>query len=390
MIRYMHEREQRNLFFRAETTHSQTLNDGALNGYNGVSTFTSSANVKTTEFIKALGYGARNTYNRYCYEESSPVADLFLSLKYRIERDGKDRSSDYYEEVHHFGSVHLLKNTAYLPLGFLTEPALAEVDFGSSSGSFAFQNTLFAAATGINTQVWDSIPGENLMVQGNDVTITNQDGRGYCAYQDTISGSNVVYSYVADRDGYLCLHLDLPKRNEYYVSVNGIELYKETISLPQMIAVGQVLAGDLIDVRIMCKADEKSTMRLDAAILDADRFWAGYEKLAASTLELTSFENTFLEGTILCDRDGLLYTSIPQNGNWKVQVDGKDADITLVGDCMIGVNLSEGEHTVSFVYENKAFEWGWKITLVCTVIFGALIQRCYKPDWKKWLSIRKG
>ena len=389
MIRYMHEREQRTLFFRAETTHSQTLNDGALNGYNGISTFTSSANVKTTEFIKALGYGAKNTYNRYCYEESSPVADLFLSLKYRIERDGKDRSSDYYEEVHHFGNVYLLKNTAYLPLGFLAEPALAEVDFGSSSGGFAFQNTLFAAAAGINTQVWDSIPGENLMVQGNDVTITNQDGRGYCAYQDTISGSNVVYSYVADRDGYLCLHLDLPKRNDYYVSVNGIELYKETISLPQMIAVGQVLAGDLIDVRIMCKADEKSTMRLDAAILDADRFWAGYEKLAASTLELTSFENTFLEGTILCDRDGLLYTSIPQNGNWKVQVDGKDAEITLVGECMIGVNLTEGKHTVSFIYENAAFKLGCVITMVSTVIFAVLIQVCYRPDWKKYLPVRK-
>ena len=61
MIRYMHEREKNNLFFRAETTHSQTLNDGALNGYNGISAFTSSANVKTTVFMKALGYGAKNT-----------------------------------------------------------------------------------------------------------------------------------------------------------------------------------------------------------------------------------------------------------------------------------------------------------------------------------------
>ena len=74
VIRYMKEREQKRgtLFFRAETTHSQTLNDGALNGYNGVSAFTSSANVKVTEFMKALGYGAKNTYNRYLFEESSP------------------------------------------------------------------------------------------------------------------------------------------------------------------------------------------------------------------------------------------------------------------------------------------------------------------------------
>ena len=79
-VRYMYEREEDNLFFRAETTHTQTLNDGALNHYNGVSAFTSSANVKVTEFMKALGYGAKNTYNRYCYEESSPVANLFLGI----------------------------------------------------------------------------------------------------------------------------------------------------------------------------------------------------------------------------------------------------------------------------------------------------------------------
>ena len=386
MIRYMHEREKNTLFYRAETTHSQTLNDGALNGYHGVSAFTSSANVKTTEFMKALGYGAKNTYNRYCYEESSPVADLFLGLKYRIERDGKDRSSDYYDEIHHYGNVYLLKNRAYLPLGFLAEPELAEIDFPSSNGSFGFQNNLFAAATGINSQVWQSIPGENLMIQGNDVNITSQTPDGYCAYQDTKSGSNVVYSYVADKDGYLCLHLDLPKRNDYYVSINSIEQYKENISLPQMIAVGQVTAGDVIDVRIMCKADEKSTMRVEAAILNAQRFWSGYDILSASKLNLTRFENTYIEGTVFCDRDGLLYTSIPQNGNWSVFVDGKTADITLVGDCMIGVALTEGEHRLTFTYNNAAFRWGWKISLACTAVFVAMIQIYYKPDWKRLLK----
>ena len=75
--------------------------------------------------MRALGYGAKNTYNRYCFEESSPVANLFLSLKYMIEREGHDRSSSCFEEVHHYGSVYLYRNTAYLPLGFLAEPQLA-------------------------------------------------------------------------------------------------------------------------------------------------------------------------------------------------------------------------------------------------------------------------
>ncbi len=385
VIRYMHEREEDNLFSRAETTHSQTLNDGALNGYNGVSAFTSSANVKVTEFMKALGYGAKNTYNRYCYEESSPVANLFLGIKYMIDRDGKDKQSSYFTEVNSFGDTTLLENNAYLPLGFLAESQLAQVDF-SDGGSFAFQNTLFSAATGISADVWHTLKGESLTIAENGVTITESNSSGYCRYEDAQSGSDVTYSYVADRDGFACIHLNLPKRNDYYVSINGKELYRETISLPQMIAVGDVKAGDVIGIRILCDAGESSTMTVSAAVLSGERFWQGYEVLSASTLELTSFESTFLEGTIHCDREGLLYTSIPQNGNWYVQVDGEAAETVLIGDCMIGVALTEGTHTVSFAYRNKAFSLGWKVSLLCGGVFFLAVQLVYKPDWKKYLS----
>ena len=374
VIRYMHEREEDTLFYRAETTHSQTLNDGALNGYNGVSTFTSSANVKTTEFMKALGYGAKNTYNRYCFEESSPVSNLFLGLKYMIDRDDKDKASTYFEEINHYGTVTLLQNSAYLPLGFLAEKDLANLDFAASAGTFQFQNQLFYAATGVE-DVFHYLQGDSLTITGNDVTITSQNSSGFCDYQDCASGSDVTYSYVADRDGFLCIHLNLPKRNDFYVSVNGVELYKETISLPQMLAVGNVAEGDVIDIRIACDKGEKSTMTVSAAILLEDRFFRGYAVLNASTLELTEFDNTTLEGNISCNRDGLLYTSIPQNGSWFVEVDGEEAPVTLVGDCMVAVELQQGEHTVSFRYENKAFSLGWKITLLSFLIFGFLVWK---------------
>ena len=372
VIRYMKERERKNLFFRAETTHTQTLNDGALNHYHGVSAFTSSANVKTTLFLQSLGYGAKNTYNRYAFEESSPVANLFLGLKYMIDRDDKDKTSTFFAERNHFGTTTLLENMAYLPLGFLAEPELADLTFDTSGNAFQFQNKLFAAATGVREDIWYRIPGENLTITAEDVTVTEEDGTGYCKYRDTKKNGTVTYSFTADRDGFVCLHLNLPKRNDYYVSINGVELYKETISLPQMIAVDDVAAGDVIDVRIVCKADENSTMTVGAAILNHDVFWKGYEILKASTLELTTFESSYVKGMVNCNRDGLLYASIPQNGNWVVTVDGKPADIQLVGDCMLGVMLTEGKHLVEYTYRNQAFALGWKISLVCIAVFGIL------------------
>lgn len=381
MIRYMKEREDDTLFYRAETAHAQTLNDGALNDFNGVSTFTSSANVRVTEFMRALGYGAKNTYNRYCYEEGSPVSDLFLGVKYMIERDGNERGSSVFTDLHSYGKVHLLKNNAYLPLGFLAEAELGKLVYTERSNMFVFQNELFRAATGIKEDVWRLVRSQNLDIVGQNVDIYTWTGTGYCSYGNALQDGQIVYEYEADAEGFMCIYLYLPQRNDVTIRVNDQFLYSESTSLGQMMAVCDVVEGDIIRVEMTCDAGESSAMTLTAAIMNMDRFWKGYEILNASTLELTSFSNTKVEGTILCDRDGLLYTSIPQNGNWHVYVDGEEAEIQLVCDAMVGVKLTEGEHTIRFVYRNEAYEWGWKITLVSFAIFGALVWFIYKPNF---------
>ena len=370
MIAYMHEREEDNLFFRAETTHSQTLNDGALNGYNGVSAFTSSANVKVTEFMQALGYGAKDTYNRYCYEEASPVSNLFLGLKYMIDRENRDRASSMFTAIHSYDSVTLLENNAYLPLGFLAESELAEVEFGIDN-DFGFQNDLFSAATGIYEDVW--LRERNFTVTGADVTVTDQYASGYCTYADAIQNASVTYSYTVEHEGFLCIQLNCPKRNDITILLNGVAVMSETMSLEQMLAVGDVVPGDVVEVRADCDDGESGSMTITASVLDQTLFWEGYENLAASTLELTTFENTLVEGTVRCSRDGLLYTSIPQNGNWSVLVDGEPAEVTLVGDVMVGVALTAGEHTVTFIYENPAFDLGWKISAGCLLVFLVIV-----------------
>ena len=372
MIRYMHEREDDTLFFRAETTHSQTLNDGALNGYNGISTFTSSANVKVTEFMRTLGYGAKNTYNRYCYEESSPVSDLFLGVKYMIDREGRDRNSSIYYNLHTYGTVSLLQNTAYLPLGFLTETGLLDVEFGISN-DFYFQNELFSAATGLPEQVWHPMEADTLEITGYDVEVSDLYGDGYITYSGAITNSSITYAYIVDREGFFCVQMDCPKRNDLTIMVNGAVVMDEDLSLEQMLAVGDVFPGDYVEIRFDCEDGESGSMTVNAAIMDPDVFWMDQQILAQSTLELTKVTNTLVSGTINCDRDGLLYTSIPQNGSWTVRVDGEPAEIQLVGDVMAAVELTEGEHTVRFVYKNAAFALGWKISLVCFAIFAALV-----------------
>ena len=113
-------------------------------------------------------------------------------------------------------------------------------------------------------------------------------------------------------------------------------------------------------------------------------FRRAYEKLNQSTLQLSEFSNTHIEGSIHCGQAGVLYTSIPQDGNWTATVDGQPVEPVLVGDAMVALILPEGEHSIAFTYENKAFNLGWKISLGCAVCFLAVYLCFYrkKPNSK--------
>ena len=383
MIRYMKEREDDNLFYRAEVTHSQTLNDGALNDYNGITTFTSSANVKVTEFARIMGMSAKNTYNRYCFEDSSPVANLFFALKYMLERDGKVEENSYFDTIHHYGNVYLQENNAYLPLGFLAESKLADLEFRvDTTGTLQFQNRLFTAATGINQKVFQSVPGRDFTIEGTNIEFSSRLITGYASYSTDASGGTIKYTYNMQQTGLLCLDIDMSAKNSYSVWKNGVQLFSESISLPQTISACDVVPGDVVEIHVTCKANERSNMNIRAATVDEEVFRRGYNFLNSSTLKLTEFRNTYIEGTISCNRDGLLYTSIPQDGNWVATVDGEEVETIAVGNAMVGIMLTNGKHTVAFRYENKAFSLGWKISLVCLLIFIGITFAVYYPKYK--------
>jgi len=378
VVEYMKENDD-DPYYRTEVTHTQTLNDSSLIGYNGLSTFTSSANVKVTNFMKVMGYAAQNNYNRYCFEESSPVSNLFLNLKYMIDREGQLEENNYFDIAHQQGNVTLLKNNAYLPLGFLAETALLEKDFTSLGNAFHFQNDLFTAATGIAEDVWT--PAPVIINEANTPMNSKNENAGYCYYTTTDSSSTLYYTYEIQDAGFMCLDMTMSARNSFSIWKNGEFLYSESIALPQTFSVSQVQPGDIVEVQVKCKAKETGSVTIRGAILNDDVFRRGYEILSASTLNITSLSDTKIEGTINCDRDGLLYTSIPQNGNWTVTVDGKEADISLVGDVMVGVELTEGAHTVCFTYKNNAFSTGLAISILCLLIFcGIYLMKRFYPQ----------
>ena len=90
-------------------TSTQTLNDAALNHYNGLSMFNSMANVDMTVLFENFGMMGWKSGNRYTYAEGSPVTNLFMNLKYLIARDNIYMNTYDLTEVYGVGNVKLLQ-----------------------------------------------------------------------------------------------------------------------------------------------------------------------------------------------------------------------------------------------------------------------------------------
>ena len=386
MIQFAKDREDENDFYRMEAAQHQTYNDGALNDYYGITTFSSAANVDVTNLLRAMGLSGYKTYNRIAYYETSPIANLFLNIKYVLERQNYVENNPYFTDVQSSGKVHLMENNYYLPLGFMVDPGFADHFYNesgevNSSGTVSAQNAILSAALGEDVTAFHVLPNEQLTISANShVTLSNQSGTS-CDYKSTSAQGRVFYNFIADGEGLMCIRLHMPGKNKFTVSYKAAGSEKFTTlhsdthnSLAYISSICQVYPGDEIQVTIECKANESKSLNLTGAILNQNVMDMAYEQLSQSVLDVTRFDQTVIEGTIDCKGSGLMYTSIPQaNDNWHVYVDGEEAEITLIGNAMVGVMLEEGSHNITFRYRNDSLIFGAGVSIGCGLIFLCII-----------------
>lgn len=388
-------------FYRTELSEASTLNDGALYGFNSPSIFSSTDNNATTNFLISMGADCTIINNRTYHGINSPVTMLFTGVKYIFCTTDAAAYNPHLEQVDvemiggkEDKKLKLYRNTAYLPLGFMVDDALLDLPFEGeqTQGSFNFQNQLFTAATGIEEPVYTIVPDEDwTAVADKDFTSIEKVGPSYILKNSSSEEDGYpAVEFTASKSGTLVVFLDASNLS-YVVNQNNAQLFTGLIQDDcQMIAISDVKAGDKISIQIFCgmKAEdaEDTTVEfgIDAAIMDNDLFLQGYEQLNRSTLQLTNATNTKLSGTISCPEGGILYTSIPQDGYWTAYVDGEKVETSKIGNAMLCLNLTAGEHAVEFRYCNKAFVVGCCISgiSIVTLIAIHIIQKKKqkKPD----------
>lgn len=104
------------------------------------------------------------------------------------------------------------------------------------------------------------------------------------------------------------------------------------------------------------------------------------EKRRETALNLTSFRQSHLEGTIRLDQKSILLLQTPFDRGWRALEDGKPAPTLKADVGLLGVVLDAGEHKVELHYSTPFLRLGLIITLVSGLLLALM--------WWRWPRIR--
>ncbi len=364
---------------RTEVGSTQTLNDGALNGYKGISVFNSMANESITHYVEYFGLGGWPAGNRYSYFQTSPVTNVIMNLKYLIARDENCYDDAYMKEIDRSGGVDLYENQAYVPMGFMVNPALETINVTVNSGNpgtvdnpFENQIRWWQLATGIQEPVYTQLTVKD---QGHspdeELTVNKYEEGRYSASPKSSGSTHVKFNYYLPEDAIVLGYLKVgSNEGDGSVLINDSNQSSRNVKTAHIMNIGTYPAGTKVSLYgTIAAGTNYSNIRSYCYTLNEDVFERGLEILRKNTLSATKVTDSSLKGTINTDTAGILYTSIPYEKGWHAVVDGKEVDIVAIGDAMCSIYLPAGEHTVKFYFVPQGFVIGTAAFLIALALF---------------------
>ena len=371
-------------FYRMECVPKQSLNDPTLYGYRGLSTFSSLANVNVNYALGELGvscFPAGNSYyNNYI---SSPVVNALLSMKYFIAKNRRAEDALFLEELEATDFAKSYENEAWLPIGFMADDSMADVNFVGNP--FKRQNAVFRAATGLKEDVFEIV--DIVHVGHENLTVTRSTLGSYNYTLDDKTQEGVMkYNYEMPRYGQLYVYVDCHEAKNLQLLWNEQETIQMAVDTqPAINCAGYFAEGELISFKwnVGTEVTDNSRMYIYAALIDQEVFQRGMEKLADETLQVESFSADHITGTIQVKEDGYFYTSIPYEKGWTLYVDGEEAEITPWQDAFIALEgLEAGSHTIELKFVPHGFKPGAAISLGGVLLFSIAILLERKRKYK--------
>ncbi len=318
------------------------------------------------EMVSTMGdLGFYTGANEYLYYGATPMTNAMFGVKYVYTREGdyENIDMDFHDQE---GNIKVFKNMYPLPIGYMVDSKV--LDFSTEeNGPFTVQNELSGAMTGVEPVFSTIFEDMQTTVYGTNVEVEMTD-----AFNASYSGANesakadIIYTIPYDMD----LYINCSGSNVHKIAllIDGKEVAFDRYQ-GQLFRVGEVKAGQIVAISFALNDGEDLSGTLYCYPMEflEDQFEQFYSILSNQSMQITSWDDTKIEGDVIAQKDGVLMTSIPFDEGWTVYANGEKIETIRVLESFLGVELPKGDYTIKMVYRSPGLVKG-----LITTLFGIL------------------
>ena len=368
-------------FYRTELCYLNTRMDPAYYGYNGISVFSSMAYESYSQLQSSLGMQG-NKVNSYTYNTQTPVYNMMFNIKYLIQTDvSLAPSSNLYKKIYTTSDKksNVYESKYNLPIAYCVNSKID--DWVTDEGNpFEIQSDFVKLATGYsnvfkpveyNSTDFDAVSGDDVTENGTYWLEKSDSSSNYGT--ETVSLSPTI-------DGNLYLYVKSSDLKTITVNSEKVSDITQSMEDAYILDLGYHNKGDEVLVSLDASKMESESTSFDFYCSTADDTVVKnmYNSLAGNSLNVESYSDTTIKGTVNAKENCYLYSSIPYDDGWSVYVDGKKAETFEIGGTLLAIELTPGQHKIEYKYFPVGFLYG--IIISAVTVFGLCVFYIYNKS----------
>lgn len=358
--------EHKDDFARTEMDYNHILNCPALYHYRGLSQFSSSINANTTELMERIGLEGEPGKNRFNYNQTNPVTNAMLNVKYLIGKNLPVEDDDF-SLIDSRGNTRLYENKYPLSIGYMLGDEIRTWNYESENPFDVLDDYVRAATGNEYEKVFSDIgmpevSASNMQVspEGSSVFSCNLESSG--------EKSRVVLDYKAESSRKYYVFIEADGAESIVVNTgkkeDEIDIRNDCGSI---VNIGEVAEGGNIRITIDYNEDKSGTIVSRVCTMDEAVWQQAYSIISRSMMTVTDFGDSYIKGSIEASEDGVFVTSVPYEEGWTLKVDGEKREINeLVGGAFISTSLSPGSHEIELSFRPPGLIAGGALTLAAS------------------------
>lgn len=370
-------------FGRTEMNDNYILNCPAMYHYKGISQFSSSLNANATALMEHIGVEGAPDKNRFNYNQTDPVTNAMLNIRYLIGKNLPIDDSDF-KQIAKSGNSRLYESIYPLSIGYMTADTIRTWNYEQENPFMVLDDYVRAVTQNNYTSVFTEIEPVDVSAANIELSSTG-DGMWDSTLKNETKKSKTILTYQAQQTGKQYLFIEADDADAITVSQEKKDDKTEIRNdCGSIVNLGEMDSGTEFTVTIEYKEGKGGSVVSHVCTMDEAVWQDAYKMLSAGMLDVTDYGDSCLKGTINVQEDGVFVTSVPYEAGWKLKVDGHTREINeLIGGAWISTSLSAGEHQIELSFRPPGLIAGLLITLAS---IGLLIAAEW---WRRRRMLRK-